>query len=263
MKFRAITLSAAAAAALILPTTASADVMTFAPSKDNTLFEPTTAAPNNSNGAGPYLYAGRTGLGGGEKLRRALLAFDFSTLPAGATVTAVQLNLNVSRTARNGPATFTLRRLTSNWGEGASTTGDFSAGGTGAPAALGDATWTTPFFGAATPVSWSTPGGDLAAAASASALVGGTGPVTFASTPQLVADVQSFLATPAANFGWAILGDESPTSGPSARRFDSRNATDEFAVGPSLTVTYQVPEPGTATLLTLAALPLLTRRRRG
>ncbi|MGH7613747.1 MAG: hypothetical protein ACREMW_06870 [Gemmatimonadales bacterium] len=42
------------------------------------------------------------------------------------------------------------------------------------------------------------------------------------STAQLVADVQGWLADPASNFGWILIGDESATA--TAKQFDSRES---------------------------------------
>ena len=67
--------------------------VTLAPAADNTLYESATGAL--SNGAGQYLFAGTTQEG---DIRRALLAYDLSALPAGATVISATLSLNLSRT---------------------------------------------------------------------------------------------------------------------------------------------------------------------
>ena len=54
-------------------------------------------------------------------------------------------------------------------------------------------------------------GGDFSGTASASQSVGAIGQYTWSSA-QMVADVQSWLDTPASNFGWLVLGDESTST---------------------------------------------------
>jgi len=222
------------------------------PSKDNTLFESTVG--DISNGAGSSLYVGRAGIAGGNGARRALLAFDLSSIPAGSVVTDVTLKMTVTKVSPSAPAAPTmLHRLTADWGEGASNS--FDPGGAGALAQTPDATWLHRFY-STTP--WTTNGGDFAASSAAKSLAG-EGDYTWDSTAALVADVQGWLNAPGSNFGWAVLGDEG-TSG-IARRLASREATNE-ATRPTLTVTYTVPEPGTLTALAMAGMLAMARRRR-
>ena len=77
---------------------ADGESISLQPSKDNTLYEfdPTDPdSPLNSNGAGDFFSAGRTRSRG--LLRRGLLQFDLSTIPAGAVVVpgTVALTLEV------------------------------------------------------------------------------------------------------------------------------------------------------------------------
>ena len=179
-------------------------------------------------------------------MRRALLAFDLSAIPAGSTVTAVQLTLQLTKTVA-GPQSVSLHRLSADWGEGTSNaTGEEGAG---ANATTDSATWRYRFFSSQ---AWAKRGGDFAAAASASQQVGGDlGPYTWDTTPQLVADVQGWLDGPSTNFGWLLQGDESAM--PTAKRFASReNAT--IASRPRLTVDFSPPGGGAAT-----ATPTVTR----
>ena len=79
------------------------------------------------------------------------------------------------------------------------------------------------------------PGGDFSTTASASAIVSddsGDGQFFAWSGPGLVANVQSWLATPNQNFGWLIHGDE--TRGQSAKRFNSSESTTSPNVPPRL-----------------------------
>lgn len=196
-------------------------------SKDNTLYEHGTGAL--SNGAGVHLFAGRTNQNEGFALRRALVAFDVAgEIPAGATITATSLTLNMSKS--NASATnVSLHRVTSAWGEG---TSDAAANeGGGVSATTDDATWIHTFFDSAT---WTSPGGDYEAPASATQTVDALGSYTWESA-QLTADVQAWLDNPTENFGWILIGDESTEI--TSKRFDSRENT-VAANRPALAVTY-------------------------
>jgi hypothetical protein len=231
---------------------------TLAPVKDNTLYE--TAGGEMSNGAGVYVFAGRTLLFG---LRRAVLSFDVAgAIPAGATINSATLTLNVSQ-SNSGDHPAALHRLGADWGESTSDAG--SPGGLGAPSAPGDATWIHTFFPSQL---WSAAGGDFDATASATIPVGGLGPYTWGSTAAMVADVQGWLDTPAANFGWILIGDEGQDGLGAAKRYDSSESVDPL-LAPTLTVDYTatvVPAASTWDLVLLAVLliaagTLVYRRR--
>jgi len=212
-------------AVFLLSGPALATEVTLQPIKDNTLYQSTTGT--TSNGAGEYFFVGKTG---GGSLRRGLLAFEVAgNVPAGATINSITLALHMSRTIA-GNQTVSLHRVLAGWGEGSSNAGSNEGGG--GPATTGDATWLHRFFNAAL---WSTPGGDFAAAASATTPVGGIGSYTWNSTAQLVADVQLWLDSPSQNFGWLVRGNESANT--TAKRFDSReNVTPSFR--PTLTINF-------------------------
>lgn len=216
---------------LALTVAASADSVTLAPSKDNTLYE--DAAGALSNGAGIYFFVGRTLQPDGASLRRGLLAFDIAgNVPAGSTIDSATLTLHMSITIA-GAQTVELRRALADWGEGASDAPGEE--GTGAASAAGDATWIHRTFPNAL---WSAPGGDFAGGVSASSSVGGVGAYTWGPTSQLTGDLQSWLDTPAGNFGWLLITDES--TAPTSKRFDSReNAT--AANRPQLTIQFTPP----------------------
>lgn len=224
---------------------AEAATIDLVPIQDNTLYEVSDRSPEGiappSNGAGSYLFAGRILTG---PLRRALIAFDVAgSLPSGAAVTEVTLTLQMSKTIA-GSTTVEVHRLLSDWGEGDSDAGGEEGAGTSAQP--GDATWIHTFYPSS---SWFTHGGDFVGAASSSVTVGGDGTYTWPSTPDLVADVQSWLDNPSTNFGWLIMGDE--LTAPSAKRFNSR----ENGSGvPSLTITYQAPVPATPAWAMLALI---------
>ena len=194
---------------------------TLAADRDNSIFSDFTG---NSNGAGD-LFAGR--IVNGPGVRRALMHFDLSTIPAGSQVTSSSLTLQVTKTsgATAGNFTFGLHRLTRDWGEGE------SAGiGMGAPAQTGEATWELAKFNQE---AWTTAGGDFVATDSASRLVGNLGSYKWESAG-LAADVQMWLDQPATNFGLILRGDESTAS---AKVFGSRHG----ANGPALEVKYRPP----------------------
>src|SRR4051812_5706406 len=80
---------------------ARADTATLTPDKDNTLFQ--TSSGNLSDGSGQALYAGRTGQSTpGLQIRRGLLHFNLSTIPAGATITIASLRLTAENRGQNG-----------------------------------------------------------------------------------------------------------------------------------------------------------------
>ena len=225
------------------------DVVNLAASKDNTLIE--DAAGSLSNGKGSYFYSGKTAQGA---LRRGLLAFDFSAIPAGSTINSVQLTLHVSRSA-SGSESYGLHVVTRNWGEGTSNSDGSVGGGGGAPATAGDATWTQSINGSS---AWSALGGDFNALASVTRSVVGTGSYAFTSAG-MAADVQQWLNSPGTNFGWALIGNEADAT--SAKRFDSRESATE-AFRPVLVVNYTpVPGPASAAAMILG-VSLFGRRRR-
>jgi len=207
---------------------ASAAIIVINPSKDNTLYEYDPAEGDTSNALGLHFFAGETGMG---ELRRGVIAFDIAGhIPAGSTVTAVSLSMNMSRTAVETARTVELHKLLADWGEGTSDAPGEE--GDGAPATSNDATWRHRFFDT---IFWTNEGGDFSATVTASQSVGAIGQYTWASA-QMVADVQEWLDNPANNFGWLVLGDESTIA--TAKRFDTR----ESASPPVLTIQY-IPSP--------------------
>jgi len=208
-------------------TPATANIINITPTKDNTLYEYDPAEGDRSNGAGFHFFAGENGMG---ELRRGVLAFDVAgTIPAGSTITDVTLTMNMSMTPA-GPETVELHKLLADWGEGTSHAP--MGEGDGAPATPNDATWRHRFFDT---IFWVAEGGDFSAVVSAAQSVGGVGQYMWSSA-QMVADVQEWLDSPASNFGWLVLGNESTIA--TAKRFDTR----ESASPPVLTIQY-IPGP--------------------
>ena len=221
-----LVLATFALVALPAPLTRAATV-TLRPAKDTTIYGDGNASL--SNGAGPVLFAGRSGAG---RTLRTLIAFDLNgQIPAGATITAVSLSLTVNTPIGSKVSTVQVRRLLAEWGEGTSVAG--SGGGGGATASTGDATWLARIFNTAL---WTNPGGDFASTVSASQSVGSSSTATF-SASGMMADVQGWVNAPAANFGWILLAQNEADS---AVRFASR----EGSPAPTLTVEFTPPGGG-------------------
>lgn len=195
------------------------------PIKDNTILSDRTS---NASGAGRN-FIGRVA---GEGLRRTLLQFDLSSIPAGSTITGVSLNVNIDMagSAHSNSIIYSLHRLNRDWGEG--TSAGPGGGGGGANAVAPDATWINAITG--TPEStWTIQGGDFEAnATAASTFTGTNGTQTFSTTTSLVDEVQDWLDGNNPNFGWIIIGGEdAPTS---AIRIGSK----EIGTAPVLNVTF-------------------------
>lgn len=219
-------------ALLATSSVASANQVSLFAAKDNTMYAESTS---ESNGAGDAFFAGVNGFG---QVRRALIQFDVaSAIPAGSTITGVQLVLFMSKT-NAGVFDIALHRSNQDWGEGTSNAP--SGEGSGTTAQTGDATWGRRFYPGS---SWTTPGGDFVPTPSVLASVNQTGSYTWTSTPAFVADVQSFLDSPSTNFGWVIkCTDEA--SQPTAKRFWSRQYT---GGGPFPTLIVDFTPPGQST----------------
>ena len=225
-KFKRAPLSAVMAVAIFaVPTTGvfaqtrASTTITLDPSKDNTLIE--NGSGSLSNGAGQNIYVGRINRSSGS-IRRAVLVFDISSVPSGATVGSVSLSLNMSR-SRSGGQTINVHKLTADWGEGSSA----SFGGSGASSASNDATWAHRFFSS---TSWS-------------------------SAP-MVTDVQAWVDASATNFGWLLKGNES--SQQTVKKFDSGG--NSVSSPPALSITYLVPDsastPSPTSTLTRTPTPI-------
>lgn len=242
---------------------APAATIVLAADRDTSIF---ANSVNNSLGGGPGFFSGTNA---NASPRRALLSFDLSSLPANAVITDVRLILTLALVSGGSPgsATIGLYDLSRNWGEGTvgSTATGVGSTGNGFTADPGDATWNA----AATPgTTWTTPGGDHAATASGSLLLNGTTvgtAYTWLSTPQMVADAQSWYNSPGTNHGWELINANETTAN-SVYAFYSSEwhsfAGGNAAQEPALEVTYTVPEPCAGLWLAAAsALCLGTERR--
>jgi len=235
--------AAAALVALVLPSRIKADSVTLEPSKDNTLYEDRTGML--SNGAGTEFFVGSTSQ---DLIRRGLLAFDVAAqIPPGATVHMVQLKLSMDRTM-SGPQTVKLHRVLADWGEGTS----HAAGneGMGAEAQPGDATWLHRFFD---DKFWLQPGGDFEPTPSAMQLVGAEGTYSW-SSPAMVADLQEWVDSPASNFGWILIGNESASR--TTKSFNTKESSS--AVRPKLTIDFSPPGASPTASFSPTASPTAT-----
>jgi hypothetical protein len=259
MNVKHLLLATMATFSSLLP--ALAESITLDPAKDNTLIQRTDPNGQLSNGAGD-IFTGRTNQDGQGpatiSIRRGLMQFDLSSLPAGATVISATLTMRDVMGLNGDPVT-SLHRVLADWGEGTS----FQAGGMGAPATQDDATWLYRFYNAADPASsptWTAPGGDFLSSVSGSAIISddlGGGQTFTWSDPGMIADLQFWLDNPAQNFGWLLQGDES--RGQSAKRLNSRDS----GFSPELQITYQmVPEPASIALFALALVSIFIVRKR-
>jgi hypothetical protein len=240
-------MAVACAAMMALAGTAGAATVTLGAGRTNTLYQDSTG--QWANGAGQSLFVGTTATG---EVRRGLIFFDTSGIPAGSVVTGVSLSLNMSRTiAATQPVS--VHRALMAWGSGASNaTGQE---GTGAQAQAGDATWLHTFYD---DQFWDTPGGDFKSDASGTALVTGSGRYTW-SGAGMISDVQGSIDAPGDNLGWFLIGQEdAPTT---AKRFDT-HLHQTASRWPSLEITYVVPSPGAA-MVGVFGLAVWSRRRRG
>ena len=198
------------------------------PSKDNTLYE--TVDGSTSNGAGNRVFMGKTA---NNAIRRAVLEFDVTDIPATAVIENVALDLtiiDIPGSADNGSAN--IHFVTAEWGAAGS-----DGSGNGAPSQTGDATWLHRMYDTD---NWNTLGGDFIGAASATTAYTNTDTsLSFASTSGLIADVTTWVQNPAENHGWIIMGDE--TNLGNARSMGSADNGNVNA-RPMLTIEYTDPD---------------------
>jgi len=174
--------------------------------------------PISNFGTGGFneLAAGSTGSG---DVRRALYKFDIAAnVPANATITSVTLTLQAIKTPQLAePSTFDLRTILGAWTE-SGVTWNSAPGFSGTPSA------TIP--------------------------VTGVGSYVFGSTPEMIADVQSWLNNPGSSQGWMLVSEDE-LSDHTARRWGARDG----ASPPSLVVNYSTaaPPPTAPTLTQISA----------
>lgn len=238
-----------------------ADTAELSAMQDTTLFE--DDAGRFGNGAGQYLFVGRTWDENGidKLLRRALIKFDLSSVPAGSTINSVSFSFTIDKVppAATG-AIISLHTMTASWGEGASNAP--GPEGRGTIAQVNDATWLHRFYDTEL---WNTTGGDFVSVEVASEGISSSPQsVTFTSSPELVAAVQTWVDNPSNNHGWALLGDE--VFPQNARRILSREhqgpgnplLSIDFTLAPAIVIpAVAIPAMSTAGFLVLVLLLLL------
>jgi len=219
--------------------------VTLQSSQDTTLYENPT---DLGNGNGEHLFSGRTASG---ERRRTVIRFSIPTLPADAIITSATLQMSLTRNATAAVNTYSLHRLTADWGEGTSDAGD--PGGNGAPAQTNDATWRHQFFSADL---WTTEGGDFDPIPSAQIELTGVARYSIAGGG-MITDINQWRDDPASNQGWLLQVDETQGNR-TARRFASReNAVP--ADRPVLVIQYGFPDPTSVpTLRPLALVALVS-----
>ncbi len=209
-----------------------------------------SAAPDANAGAQGWFDAGTDGGNlGSPGVRRGLLRFDLSSIPAGSTVTSVVLRLMVVKVPGFGGAvdsTFDLFRLQADWAEGAKT------GNNGFLATAGEVTWNSRIHGSAT---WTAPGAasDAVTTASASTAVGSTAYTPYSwSGGGVISDVQFWLENPAQNFGW-LMRSQAEGTPRTVRGFASRQSTDPLASKGVLEVGYEPPPANAAPVVSITS----------
>ncbi|MBL8729567.1 MAG: PKD domain-containing protein [Planctomycetes bacterium] len=231
----------------LITSVGGATSVTIAASKDGSIYSDSTG---NGNGANERIVCGNAAFldttppfdpNVQQGIRRALIQFDVAAaVPAGSVISSVQLALTSSLTFTNptGAQTISLRRVQQAWGEGATNGGI----GGGSPAAAGDVTWASRVQGS---LAWSTPGGGVQVGVSGSRSVNGTGTYVWDSASGgnagMVADAQSWLDTPANNFGWILRSGEVNATR-TTKVFDSREsgpASMPPGVPPALTISFR------------------------
>jgi hypothetical protein len=220
-----------------------AETKTFAPSKDASLFD--SSAGDSAAGIGSDLLI-CCARDSGDKNRRALIAFDLSTIPSNAIIDSVELKLTKSIAAcgRNGDTcpptqTVNLHKVTKDWGEGTSDQLDgFKVFGT-TPTA-NDATWKHSFYSTTL---WTNLGGDFTTTVSASATIftatSATDATSTFSSAGLISDVQGWVKD-GSNYGW-LLKNNDETGTLTLYGFASKDHS-TAASRPVLTVTYTIPD---------------------
>ncbi len=232
MHHRRLALLLTALALLSSTAVAQRQTVTILCSEDATLYE----EPSGSlaNDGGPSLFAGKNGF---AEIRRAVLKFPTSAIPANAVVIEARMTIGLIQTVSLNQDLVTLHRITSSWSEGSTVAP--SPGGGGGPSANGDTTWIHREYPSAT---WNTPGGDFVALPSATTTIGYFTNSLFTIGPSagMNADVQAWArGTP--NHGWILRIDE--TFNQIARRLAGRTYATS-SLRPRLIVTY-VPAGGT------------------
>jgi len=220
-----------------IPRPSRSDEITLPAAQDNVIY----SESNLSYGAGKCLQVGRPTISTERQplIRRSLLRFDLSAIPAGSRIVSARLNL--FRFLPGGPGDrLYIHRLNQDWGEGDEGALDECNarpkqwGRTPSEMA---STWNYRFFGAKTV--WSDEsgvalhGGTFESAFSDSGSFPGWMQVVGMTGTGITRDVAGWFEDPSTNHGWIMRGDE--TRGGTGARYASRQHPDP-KLHPTLTV---------------------------
>lgn len=221
------------AVALAATADAQRQTVTILCNEDATLYEDPAGLLTNDGGTS--VFAGKNAF---AEVRRALLKFPMTAIPANAVVVEAKLSLGMVQSVSLNNDIATLHRVTSAWTEG--TTAAPSPGGGGVPPATGDTTW---IYREYPTVRWANVGGDFVSNQSASVALPWTSNTlfTFGPTAAMNAEVQAW-ARGEPNNGWMVRCDETQLQ--AARRIAGRTYSNS-TLRPRLVVTY-VPAGGIA-----------------
>jgi FtsP/CotA-like multicopper oxidase with cupredoxin domain len=198
-------------------------------SADNVLYE--SATGTISNALGSHLFAGNNNNG----IRRPIISFDLSSVPAGAHIDDAQIRLYC--TSNSGASyPIALHKVNESWTEGTSQAGGNEQNGTTALA--GDATWLHRTYNTSF---WTTPGGTFDATALATTNVNAQNVAFTWSSTALSELVDMWHHMPMMNRGFILRGDEATTN--NTKRFASRHVA-TVSQRPTLIITYSFPQMG-------------------
>jgi hypothetical protein len=254
---------------------AQADILANIPSTgDDTLFQNNV---NNSLGV-PGVFVGTDS---STAFKDGLMAFNVSSIPAGATITGATLDLFIGMVAGSGgsnvvnsgaPRTISLYDESQPSGASTNAAGAASFGGHGQGSAAnpGDATWNDASFNStpalATP--WSSGSaanitGSSVALATTSGIPGTTSALVQWSSPGLATEVQDWVNAPSSNNGLVLVNSNSSSAQSFLAFWGAAGvANSGNGLAPDLAVTYVVPEPLGVSLLIVGMPILLCRRQR-
>ncbi len=271
---------------LVVPA-AHAAIITVTPSSDAMIFGTSAGADTgNASGMGPAFFAGADGSG---NVKRSLLEFNLSAIPADATITNVTLTLYLAQVAGSAGSTGTVTNtkdrqlglydMLQPWTEGTSgspTSNNVGGSGQGYARVNGDVTWDYASYNSNPnlAVLWNNNGtalhgGNVSTIESSLLDVPIGSSLVFAapfawSSAGMVADVQGWVDGVLPNDGWMLKSDNLETTATSFLGFYSKDgaaAVGSLGLTPALAITFTVPSPEPASLLLLGAAPLMLMRR--
>jgi hypothetical protein len=252
-----------------------ADILDNAPSSgDDTLFQ----ANNNDLGV-PGIFAGTDS---GTLFKYGLMTFNVSTIPSGATITGVTLDLYIGMVAGSsggsvtdfGPLrTISLYDESQAWGASSNASGasTFSGHGGGSAANVGDATWNYASYNSMSSLATAWSSGSPAnitsnsvALATTSGIEGTTSAEVQWSSAALTTEVQGWVNNPTSNNGLVVVNADSTDAQTFLAFWGAQGAANAHnGLAPDLAITYVVPEPLSLSLVVFGMPILLCRRRRG